>query len=105
MIGKFVNIAIILGFLLLVGFPLVQLLRARPLFSESELITVPESASTASATSTGRELELITLLNFDAIRAILEPSFVTPFEADEWMEPDEQLLGLSINGEHIRYGC
>lgn len=102
LMGKIVNYAVIVGFLLLVGFPLVQLLRSRPLFTESELITVSEGPSTTT-TPEGRELELITLLDFDAIRAILKPSFVTPFEAEEWMDPDEQLLSLSMGGDHRAY--
>ena len=47
--------------------------------------------------------QMVTLLGFDAIPAILEPEFVTAAEADAWMATDEQVLGLSINGEHRAY--
>ena len=50
-----------------------------------------------------QELELVTLLGFDAIPAILDPEFVTVAEADSRMEPMEQVLGLSVNGEHRAY--
>ena len=46
---------------------------------------------------------MVTLLGFDAIPAILDPEFVTAAEAEDWMLPDEQVLGLSINGEHRAY--
>ena len=51
----------------------------------------------------GLELELITLLGFDAIPAILKPNLVSADEADSRMDPEEQVLGLSINGDHRAY--
>ena len=48
-------------------------------------------------------MKLVTLLGFDSIPAILSPRFVTPFEAEDWMGPDEQVLGLSINEEQQAY--
>ena len=48
-------------------------------------------------------MELVTLLGFDAIPAILEPAFVTALAAEDWMEPDEGVLGLSINGSQRAY--
>ena len=47
--------------------------------------------------------EEVTLLGFDAIPAILNPTFVSVEEAEAWMEPDEQVLGLSIGGQHRAY--
>ena len=49
------------------------------------------------------DLEIVTLLGFDAIPAILDPEFVSVEEADEWMGPDELVLGLSINGDSRAY--
>ena len=49
------------------------------------------------------ELKIVTLLGFDAIPAILNPDFVTAPEAEAWMDSDEQVLGLSINGDHRAY--
>jgi len=70
------------------------------LLAPSEPVTLPPDTATGEA---GRELELVTLLGFDSIPAILDPKFVAPSEAVAWMDPDEQVLGLSINGEHRAY--
>ena len=69
----------------------------------SEQITVPVQSSAGSTATFERELKLVTLLDFDSIPAILDPEFVTPSEAEKWMDADEQVLGLSINGEHRAY--
>ena len=47
--------------------------------------------------------DIITVLGYDAIPAILEPEIVSAEEADEWMAPSEQVIGLSINGDHRAY--
>ena len=49
------------------------------------------------------DLEIVTLLGFDAIPAILDPQFVSVDEADDWMDSDELVLGLSINGDSRAY--
>ena len=69
----------------------------------SEQITVPNQRSAGSTATFERELKLVTLLDFDSIPAILDPEFVTPSEAEDWMDANEQVLGLSINGEHRAY--
>ena len=78
----------------------------RRLLTSSEKITVPaRTTNLAPGDSSEGEvsLELITLLGFDAIPAILDPTFVSPVEAADWMKPDEQVLGVSINGESRAY--
>ena len=50
-----------------------------------------------------RELEIVTLLPFDAIPAITSPNVVGAREADAVLEPDERVLGVSLNGEHRAY--
>ena len=78
----------------------------RRLLTSSEKITVPgRSTNPAPKDSSESDvsLELVTLLGFDAIPAILDPSFVSPVEAEQWMNPDEQVLGVSINGESRAY--
>ena len=50
-----------------------------------------------------QELTLVTLLGFDSIPAILEPDFVTAQVASDWMDSGEQVLGVSINGDHRAY--
>jgi hypothetical protein len=54
-------------------------------------------------TDTDSPFQMVTLLGFDAIPAILEPEFATASEADAWMAPDEQVLALTINGESKAY--
>lgn len=74
----------------------------------------PASASTSSQPSSddggartlGAEyddLEIVTLLGFDAIRAILEPEFVDAAQADEWLDDDVPVIGVSINGDSRAY--
>lgn len=50
-----------------------------------------------------QEMELVTLLGFDAIPAITDPSFVAAEHAEGWMDADELVVGLSINGERRAY--
>ena len=75
------------------------------LFTSSETISLPatNTSSPGGESDEARQLELITLLGFDAIPAILNPDFVTADEAERWMEPDEQVMGLSINGDNRAY--
>ena len=71
----------------------------------SETIVVPSIGPVAASSEPGEglELELVTLLGFDAIPAILKPHLVSVDEADSRMASDEQVLGLSINGDHRAY--
>ena len=68
---------------------------------------VPTSTSapipSATAESGERELKIVTLLPFDAIPAILNPEFISAEEADEQLESDSLVLGLSINGDRRAY--
>ena len=70
-------------------------------FAGSEPIILPDGDP--ARTGAGRSVHLVTLLGFDAIPAISNPQFVTAIEAEDWMEPTEQVLGLSINGDHRAY--
>ena len=47
--------------------------------------------------------DIITVLGYDAIPAILNPEFAAATEAEEWMAPSEQVIGLSVNGDHRAY--
>ena len=49
------------------------------------------------------DLEIVTLLGFDAIPAVLEPEFVDAAQADEWLEDDDLVIGVSINGDSRAY--
>ena len=57
-----------------------------------------------SSEPVSREFRIVTLLPKDAIAAIFDPSFVDAAVADRWFRPDDQVLGVSINGEHRAYG-
>ena len=116
------------GFMLLLvfvpGFRNGVTQRFTSLTNSSETIIVPASPSQSSTAQTSRpsvggsgsssddaddtstdlqELNLITLLGYDAIPAILDPEFVDVGIADAEMDPDELVLGLSINGESKAY--
>jgi len=100
------NYAVIIGvlLLLLIAVPAWQLFKSGGsiLRSSADIVILGGDASTSSPID-GRSVELVTLLGFDAIPSILEPSFVTPFEAEIWMEPSEQVLGLTNGGESRAY--
>ena len=73
--------------------------------SRSETVVVKTDSGDGEAEESlqDQELKIVTLLGFDAIEAILNPDFVTAREAEDWMSSDEQVLGLSINGDHRAY--
>ena len=73
------------------------------LLTTSETITLPGTVGAGNSGLDGQQVELVTLLGFDGIPAILDPEFVSAEEAERWMDPDEQVLGLSINGESRAY--
>ena len=103
--GNFAKVAIFLavGLMLLTIFmPNFRQFFARA-FSNSETISLPGNGAAAPGVSAGREVELITLLGYDGIPAILDPEFVNADVADAWMGPDEQVLGVSINGDNRAY--
>ena len=72
---------------------------------DSEPIVVPSSTPGAAdgVPKEELELEIVTLLPFDAIPAISNPTLITADEADSVLDPDEQVMGISINGEQRAY--
>lgn len=102
--GKVAFFVIIVALLAVVFIPSVRQF-ITGLGVSSETIVVPSTGPEAVASELGEglELELVTLLGFDAIPAILRPDFVSADEADSRMSPDERVLGLSINGDHRAY--
>ncbi len=82
----------------------------------AEEVTISDGSSTgansglnaASQTSTSgavgtRQLKIIKVLGRDGIPAILDPEFIGASQAFQQMEPDERVLGLSINGDNRAY--
>ena len=102
MAGKIFVVGIIGLLLLFLFVPAVQNFGKRVL-TTSEKITIQETAPGDSVRSAGRTLDLVTLLGFDAIPAILDPALVSADEAEAWMDPSEQVLALSINGDNRAY--
>ena len=67
-----------------------------------------QSAGLKSSKRPDRELEIVTLLPFDAIPAIFNPTFVSVAEAQQGgagkrYSPDEKILGIEINGDVRAY--
>ena len=64
--------------------------------------TQPAPTNTPSVAAS-RDFEIVTLLRKDAIPAILEPEFLTVAEADEQMQDDELVIGVSIEEDSRAY--
>ena len=90
--------------ILVLAVPSVQQL-GRRLLSSSERIAVPVAPEGTGPATPPEEvtMELVTVLGYDAIAAILEPRLVSPAEAEPRMDPHEQVLGVSIGGESRAY--
>ncbi len=71
----------------------------------SEAPGIPSEVNEADEASDIRfeDLEIVTLLPYDGIPAILDPAFVSAEEAWYQYASDETVLGLSINGDHRAY--
>ncbi len=82
--------------------------RRSGLISESVTIATPGALAGVVGDAEGppsRQLKIITLLPKDGIAAIFDPKFVTAEQASEsQLRPGDQILGVSINGEHRAYG-
>ncbi len=64
----------------------------------------PGELDDTTAGAVSRDLRIVTLLPKDGIPAIFDPTFVTASEADRWLNPDDQVIGVTVNGEHRAYG-
>ena len=63
----------------------------------------PTPTPAARATAAPEEFEIVTLLDFDAIKAIDKPEFLTAEEAEDIYPPNERVIGVSINGDNRAY--
>lgn len=122
MMNRTVGFAVIGGAAVLL---LIVLVQSSGLFRRSEKVTVPVERPASAAKRNGstppdapdaptpdpadasardlRELEIVTLLSYDAIPAIDEPEFMSVEAARQFFKPDERVLGISLNGEHHVY--
>ena len=71
--------------------------------SETVVLSSTSQSENGALVEEQRELEIVTLLGFDGIPAILAPTFVSAESAEDWMDTDEPVLGLSINGDSRAY--
>ena len=62
-------------------------------------LTFPEVYTDVS----DRDLKMISVIPRDAIRAVLDPSYLDAEEAEEQFSVDEMVMGLSVGGEHRAY--
>ncbi len=70
----------------------------------AETVTIVDlSASGATSPDGTRDLNIITILGRDGIPAILDPVFGNSATAGDQMEPNERVIGVSINGESHAY--
>jgi hypothetical protein len=101
--GKLLLVAV--GGLLVVFFfvPVVRDVFAPFFVVSTETITIPAPPSGDTGEAGEREVILVTLLGYDAIPSIMDTEFVNASQAELWMKPNEQVLGLSINGDHRAY--
>ena len=67
---------------------------ARPIATVTPTVTPPAAP---------REFEIITLLDFDAIKAIDDPEFLTADEVGDTYRPNEKVIGVSIDGDTRAY--
>ena len=78
---------------------------------EPQTVIVPSmgGVSNGADASTSRQLEIVTLLGYDAIPTIFDPQFVSAAEASDPdrrsapYRPDEKILGIEINGDALAY--
>ena len=64
--------------------------------------TVPTSTPIPPPASP-REFEIVTLLDFDAIKAIDDPEFLSADEVGDTYRPNEKVIGVSIDGDNRAY--
>ena len=85
MVGRIIVITLIGLLLLFLFVPSVRNFGGR-FPTTSEQITIRETKVGDPTRVTERSLELVTLLGFDAIHAILDPELVTAQQAEAWLE-------------------
>lgn len=69
----------------------------------SERAVLPDAGGSAQAAAGEQSFEIITVLPKDAIPAIDNPQFLPVARGREQMSATEQVIGVSIGGEHRAY--
>ena len=66
----------------------------------AETVNIVDLLASGATSSDGtRDLKIITILGRDGIPAILDPVFGNSATAGDQIEPNERVIGVSINGE------
>ena len=71
--------------------------------SQSGASTPTAGQLNATPTTIERDLDVVTVLAKDAIPAIRSPEFVDAAGAEEWMNADEPIIGVEIDGDARAY--
>ena len=96
-------IALILGVLVIFVLFLPQM-RQWWLTLRADEVTIFYPSAQADQREPGtRDLKIVTVLGRDGIPAILRPDMISADLAAIQMDPNERVLGLSINGDHRAY--
>ncbi len=99
-LGNLAWLVIVGGGLAFFVFLFLGLIGGRP----SESVTFKSTDAAVNIGGQGaRDVELVTILGKDAIRAIDFPQFISGFEALDQMRPNEPVLGLVIDGDVRAY--
>ncbi len=80
-----------------IGFFGFLILRGSGLFRKTETL------QTSFQTTSLDQVKMVTVLPKDAIQAIKHPRVESAAEGAEELKADEQVIGISINGEHRAY--
>ena len=91
------------GFVLIVVLGIGYLLLRRPAQTVSVSESVEPTAGENVPKPTERTYEIVELLPPDGIPAIDNPKFYSAEEADSEYDPNEMVLGVSINGDTRAY--
>ena len=71
--------------------------------SSTSASSTPKSGPGSPASGTRQDFKIVTLLEFDAIKAIDNPEFLTAEEVGDIYPPNEKVIGVSINGDNRAY--
>ncbi len=85
------------------GVPATATSTAAPTATSAPASPPPAASDAEPPETVERDLEIVTLLPYDAIPAILQPEFITADEADEKLDPGSLVIGLSIDGDNRAY--
>ena len=75
----------------------------RPVATTTPAATPVPAFTPTTPPAAPREFEIVTLLDFDAIKAIDDPEFLPADEVGDTYRPNEKVIGVSIDGDNRAY--